>query len=141
MFRYAVTGAQPLRIQLGGPSVISGPSSTSYMRVRELNATGEAATGTAYAPNLSIPATFGTGTQVFAVDGGVTATAPVVSTFTVLPTDPTDFTPLGVNVVPQFRIFFPEGSEALALPGSGLLFYANASGAMTWSGDIAWEEI
>ena len=133
-FRANVSGAAPLRIQLTAPA-------GETVRIRAFTAGGDNTAGNAGRPVLFRPSSPGTGTGTgLAIDGtGVSPTSTVVTSFSVVPTDPT--ANVGAfNLPMEVHVRFPIAEAPMLEAGGTLVLYAGASGGHTWSGELEWEE-
>lgn len=134
VYRLAVAGQGPLRMQLGAVP------SNRLVKLLEVAAHGETTAGTSTSPVLSRPSTVGTGTNIFAQGADSTAVCPVIVTFSSAPSVPA--TGGSLPALPaRKRIVFPPRSTPLVYPAAAILLYASVSGGHTWTDELTWEEL
>lgn len=138
-YRGFKNGAAPLRLQL------TADTGESAVRIVELSATGETATGSAARPTVTRPFTIGTGAGVMTPEKldplSADSTATLKSAFNILPSVPPTVTGT-FNLPIRVRWVAPSPAEGLyLLNGGALLFYANCVAPHKWSGEMTWEEL
>lgn len=134
-FRCGISGAAPLRVQLG-------TNSSTYIEITTINAFGETTTGSASRPVVTHPTNPGSGTgTVVGIDSPVAVSGvDGITAFTVAPSNPTVST-FSANLPMRIHTRTPKGSGYIVPPNSYALLYAVGNGGHTWTGSLEWEEL